>query len=214
MFKNVISGPITGTKIKKNSKIALKPMLSIWYISFCNGSGANAYSNLDPSSGGNGIMLKTKNATFTITKITKILNKPVGILANLRKSEPILAIARLLSGPDIPTIATPNSSYFTLSGLNGTGLAAKIGGNPKSINTTGSRTVVYISICFKGLSVSRPRSLAVLSPSQCEEKACIASCTAIEKKMTGMIMAKSLADSCIYPLVYLTLRRKTSIITP
>lgn len=152
-----------------------KPIRSMVYIIFCSGSGATAYSKREPSRGGIGSMLKINNRQFNITNITKnVPSKPTG-WATRNISPARIAINKLLSGPDMPMRAAPNSSYFTRAGLNGTGLAANIGGKPTAINITGNKIVVYRSICASGLSVRRPRSLAVVSPSQCDVKACVAS---------------------------------------
>ena len=78
-------------------------------------------------------------------------------------------------GPAAAIMAAPNSSYFTLSGLNGTGFAAKMGA-PKAISVmAGSNTVINGSTCFNGFRLTRPCSAAVSSPSFKPTKACIAS---------------------------------------
>lgn len=120
-------------------------------------------------------MLKINNKQLIITKITKnVPSNPTGCTRrNITPANP--AITKLLKGPLTPIKAAPNSSYLTRAGLNGTGFAAKIGGKPKAIRNTGSKIVVYRSIWASGFSVKRPRSLAVVSPSQCDVKACIAS---------------------------------------
>lgn len=132
--------------------------------------------------------MKTKKATFTETNSTPALTNP-GFklpLVSLRNPATTAARTKFVSGPAMPTSAAPYSPNFTRLGLNGTGLAAKIGGKPKIIKTTGNNIVVTKSICFSGLSVNRPKSLAVVSPSQWAVKACMASWKLIEIKMDKM----------------------------
>ncbi len=144
------------------------PPASIWYINRWSGSGASAYKSLDPSSGGNGIMLNTKKLRFMTKNIWAIMNESVPTASPPTRITTAVRIAntKLVNGPATPIRAAPNSSYLTLSGLNGTGLAIKNGWRPKIIRPIGSRTVVNRSICLSGLSVRRPISLAVVSPSQ------------------------------------------------
>lgn len=123
-------------------------------------------------------MLKTKKAMFTCTKVEKIVYTSVPVLSPPKRIPAAVTTAstRLVSGPASPTKAAPYSSHLTLFGLNGTGLAAKNGGNPRATRNIGSNTVVIRSMCFKGLRVSRPASSAVVSPSLCATKPCIISC--------------------------------------
>ncbi len=125
-------------------------------------------------------MLKIHKLTFISVKITSISETVLLMVGIKRKSSAeTQASIRFVSGPATPTSATPNSSYFTLFGLKGTGLAAKIGGKPSKISTTGSNIVVTRSICLSGFRLSRPCSSAVVSPSQWLVKACMASCVLI-----------------------------------
>lgn len=160
----------------------MKPMPSICSMMRRSGSGASAYSSREPSSGGNGIMLNTKKPMLTCIKIvtTSYVLVPTPIPKICKKTDANTASARLVNGPASPTSATPNSSYRTLRGSNGTGLAAKIGEYPLKIRSRGSKIVVNISICFSGFSVSLPSSKAVRSPRACETHACIASWIAME----------------------------------
>ena len=107
----------------------------------------------------------------------------------------------LVSGPATPIKAAPYSPNLTLLGLKGTGLAMKIGGIRRSINAIGIKIVVNKSMCFKGLSVNLPKSLAVVSPNQCEVKACIASCIAIDKIIETITINISTNDKLLSILV-------------
>lgn len=149
--------------------MAFIPKDSICIISFCNGSGANAYNTRDPSSGGNGIKLNIKIATLTAMKMTSTLYimVPTAIPNACSNIEATVANTILVNGPASPIIAAPNSPYLTFQGLNGTGLAMKNGGNPSNSKTIGIIIDVARSRCFKGLSVSLPARCAVSSPSQC-----------------------------------------------
>lgn len=130
-------------------------------------------------------MLNTKNAMLiiinTVTNVMPCTPKPPWNSCNI--PAPPKAKSKFVSGPDTPTKAAPNSSYFTLLGLNGTGLAAKNGGKPATIRTTGNSTVVIGSMCFKGFRVILPSLSAVSSPSQRPVNACIASCKVIDIKI-------------------------------
>lgn len=170
-------GPINGNSSSIKTSIIIKPADSIWYMNRCTGSGANAYSKRDPSKGGNGIILKTKNARLIWINIDSTLKTSVPTpMPPIRTiSAAIIARPKLVKGPAIPTNAAPNSSYFTRAGLNGTGLAIKNGGIRSRISIIGSKTVVNASMCLRGFNVSRPSSCAVVSPSACAVKACIAS---------------------------------------
>src|SRR3989344_1622903 len=125
-------------------KMLIKPPDSIWYITFCTGSGARAYKSLEPSNGGNGIILNTNNATFTSTNVAITFTTPVLSCAPkpFKKSAPHTAKTKLVSGPARPMRAAPNSSYLTLAGLKGTGFAAKKGGKPAKTNITGNNIEV------------------------------------------------------------------------
>ncbi len=155
----------------------MKPIDSIWYMNRCRGSGAKAYNRREPSSGGNGIILKTKNAIFTSKNSLMTANTVVPSAAPVSRINTAVtaASARFVSGPAIPTRAAPYSSNLTRDGLNGTGFAAKNGGNPDNIRTSGNKTVVKRSLCLSGFNVTLPKSLAVVSPSQWAVMACIAS---------------------------------------
>lgn len=151
--------------------------------------------------------LKIHRLTFTNAKIS-IASAAVllmlGITRNNTAATP--ARTRLVSGPASPTNATPNSSYLTRFGLNGTGLAAKIGGNPSSTITSGSKMVVARSMCFSGFTLNRPCSCAVVSPSQWLVKACIASCVLIaisseatKKTISSEVKLPNIPISLQYP---------------
>lgn len=174
MFK--ITGPINCQPTNIRTKIAARPIISIERMTLCTGSGAKAYNNLDPSSGGNGIILNTKSATLIRVNITTKSDIVFVVTSPSRNTNPLTqANAKFVNGPAIPISAAPNSSNRTRIGLNGTGFAAKIGGKPTRTITNGNNTVVNISMCLSGLSVSLPSSAAVSSPSQCPVNACIAS---------------------------------------
>lgn len=75
------------------------------------------------------------------------------------------AITMFVNGPESATRATSFLPSFRLKGSIGTGFAApKITGEPDKSNIRGSKILIKGSICFFGLSVSRPASLAVGSP--------------------------------------------------
>ena len=64
------NGPLsTSQNTTKNIPMAAKPALSIERIKSRRGSGAKAYSNLEPSSGGHGTILNKKKAKFISTVI-------------------------------------------------------------------------------------------------------------------------------------------------
>ena len=114
---------------------------------------------LDPSRGGIGIRLNTPYAILICIKINKnddIYNISKLVL-NLNKIEEIIASIKFVNGPAILTSTVPNFLFLKLNGFIGTGLAQPI----LKIITDISP---IISICFSGLSVSRPLCCAVLSP--------------------------------------------------
>jgi hypothetical protein len=155
----LIIGATNWNNTRMKSKMAINPNCSIDCIIRCKGSGANAYSKREPSRGGKGIILKTNSATLTNVNTAMPSDKALLEIGNNWNISPLTqANARFDKGPAIPINATPNSSCLTREGLNGTGLAANIGGRPSRISTIGSKTVVYMSMCFKGLRVSRPSS--------------------------------------------------------
>lgn len=142
-----IIGLRSETNTKKKTTIAIKPMPSIISITRRTGSGASAYSSLEPSNGGNGIILNTNSAILTCMKITTIwaISVPSPIPPRCRNTDPRIASSRLVVGPDKPTSATPYSPKRRLPGLNGTGLAIKIGGRCSKSNIIGSNIEVYKS---------------------------------------------------------------------
>lgn len=103
-------------------------------------------------------MLKTNKAMLIWMKVDKAkkMSVPTAMPDSWTKIAVTVAKTRLVAGPVRPIIATPYSAYRTFQGLNGTGLAMKNGGRPNSIKPKGSKTVVKMSMCFKGLSVNRP----------------------------------------------------------
>jgi hypothetical protein len=109
-------GPINGNRRIIKKIIVVKPADSILYITSCSRSGANAYKSLDPSSGGNGIMLKTKNPRFTWIKIVMASYGTVPIAMPVRciKMAAMAASAKLVSGPAMPMRAAPYSLKRTL----------------------------------------------------------------------------------------------------
>lgn len=86
-------------------------------------------------------MLNTKNATLIVQNTANAVSAYCGKLTTLSSIAAAAANTKLVKGPEIPTSAAPNSSYLTLDGLNGTGLAANMGGNLSKISTTGNNTV-------------------------------------------------------------------------
>jgi hypothetical protein len=128
-------------------------------------AGNNGNITLDPSRGGNGIILKIKKLIFIVTKNLRIDSMSAGIKVVLIKIPAIIAIIKLLRGPTKATNAIdllPPLSIFTFIG---TGLAAQnTTGDLVMISSKGKAKVVNPSICLSGFRLNLPSLYAVGSP--------------------------------------------------
>ena len=117
-----------------------------------------------------------------------------------------MAINTLVSGPTRETIAISFRPSFKLNGSTGTGFAApKTTGEPERIKIRGRAMLIKGSICFLGLRVSLPESLAVGSPRRSATKPCATSCKIAEKiKITSIIRPNTipiLSKTPIYDII-------------
>lgn len=87
----------------------------------------------------------------------------------------------LVSGPASETNARSFLPSCKLNGSTGTGFAAPIIGKCEIASARGSKIVKKGSMCFFGLSVNLPASLAVGSPSLSATNPCATSCKIAEK---------------------------------
>ena len=152
----------------KNNKINI-PYCSNAAIYFSADFGKKAKRTFEPSSGGIGTRLKTPRATFI--KITMFMKNKNAGEANPKNAKifkiklKIIAIEKLLNGPDKPINPLSLLGFFKYKGLNGTGFAQpnKTGLLIKK-RVNGKRNEPKKSRCFIGFKVSRPAFLAVGSP--------------------------------------------------
>lgn len=117
----------------------------------------------------------------------------------------LAATAKIIfvNGPAKATRAMSFLPSLRLNGSIGTGFAApKITGEPEKIRRSGRRMLIKGSIWLWGLSVKRPESLAVGSPSLSATNPCATSCKMAEKsKMTKPIIISILFRLCFYDII-------------
>lgn len=133
-------------------------------------SGSNRANILDPSNGGMGRRLKIASKRLRRTMPIRINDKGLRIKfgergISFKTKLAIIAITTLVKGPDKETMARSFLPSLRLKGSTGTGLAAPIIiGDPEINRMRGRAMLIMGSICFLGLRVNRPASLAVGSP--------------------------------------------------
>lgn len=160
-----------------NKRIIIKnvPYRSIWSQNLSASPRKKAKTILDPSNGGIGIKLKKAKSTLTKIIILKrmytlykigsaAIGKKAAISLDIRPNT--MATKKFEAGPAKAINAPSLFGSFRLYGLKGTGFAQpNINGLFVAIKSNGTRNEPKNSKCFIGFKVSRPISLAVLSPS-------------------------------------------------
>jgi hypothetical protein len=124
----------------------------------------------EPSSGGIGIRLKAHKNILKKTpyqnRLTTSESFAFKISAEIRNPiKKIIARIKLENGPAAETIASSLYTFLKFLLSTGTGFAHPINAKPEANEATGMIMVPIISACLKGLRLSLPEFLAVLSPS-------------------------------------------------
>ena len=146
--------------------------------------GSRPVSTLPPSSGGTGIMLKTASSTFSITPIEQQTRSRHGPTRGRRPPDDDHRrprrrrsrqeqVADRPGGRDDREVAPRRSQVAPVRPAPAS--PSRSAASPSSIATSGNSTVPIQSMCASGLSVSRPSSRAVGSPSRSAVHACAAS---------------------------------------